>query len=249
MQNTRTSQGRKDVNYENLASLDLNLIYRRHKNSNVNADYDSRESRNFFAAEQVKSIGLKKILNIGGGGRKQLSKYLDPSFTIFDVDLSGEVDLAINLDQVKHLPFEDKSFDLCCAFDVLEYLENFHLINAELLRVTKSTILISLPNSAAEIFPNVVLNRQKRKSGRNRGVFSRFYGLPLEPPVDRHRWWLYFHDIVRYYYWFSLKERLELEFWTQNHSGLKRAIAFLAGEHLRNTFLVPHIWVKLRKID
>ena len=95
--------------------------------------------------------------------------------------------MIINLDKVSRLPFEDSEFDLCCAFDVLEHLEKFHLINNELLRVAKQYVLISLPNSAFEIYNNVLKNNPQKRPDCNRGTFSKYYGLPIIEPDDRHR--------------------------------------------------------------
>lgn len=236
-----------DNDYKELLSLDLNQVFRKNLNCSIDARYTDREDRNRFAAEQIKRLDLQKILNIGGGGKRHLQQNLNESFNVFEVDIVGDCDLQLNLDQIERLPFEDNSFDLCCAFDVLEHLEQFHLINAELYRVSKSSVLISLPNSAAEIFHNVVRNNPQKRPDLNRGTFSKFYGLPLVTPEDRHRWWLYFHDVIRFYYFFALKNKCQLEFWTVKNGINRRIFSSLLGQHLLNTFFVPHIWIHLDK--
>lgn len=236
-----------DCDYKALLSLDLNQLFKKYLNRSVNASYVDREDRNRFAAEQIKRLELKNILNIGGGGKRHLKNNLNESFNVFEIDIVGDCDLQLNLDQIERLPFADNSFDLCCAFDVLEHLEQFHLINEELYRVSKSSILIALPNSAAEICHNVVLNNPQKKPDLNRGTYSKFYGLPLVIPEDRHRWWLYFQDIVRFYYFFAQRNKCELEFWTVKNGIKRRVLSRLLGQHIVNAFFTPHLWIKLDK--
>jgi hypothetical protein len=233
--------------YLELLSLDLDEIFYKHLNCQVNASYVNREDRNRFAAQEIKKMGYKKILNIGSGGKNELKKYLN-HINVFDIDIVGDCDLQINLDKIDILPFKDNEFDLCLALDVLEHLENFHKINSELFRITKSSILISLPNSASEIFHYVLQNRPQKTPDLNRGTFSKFYGLPLKPPNDRHRWWLYFQDIIRFYYFFAQSHKCELEFWTERNGMKNRLIKMFLGRHILNTFFIPTVWVKLTKI-
>jgi hypothetical protein len=235
------------INYSAILSLDAHKVFQSHLNESVNACYADREDRNRFAAGKIKTFGVRNILNIGGGGKRHLHDCLGQRYKVFEIDIVGDCDLRLNLDQIDCLPFEDNSFDLCCAFDVLEHLEKFHFINEELYRVSNSTVLISLPNSAAEIFPNVVRKRPQQTPDLNRGALSKFYGLPLQIPDDRHRWWLYFQDIIRFYYYFAQKNRCHLEFWTVNSGLKKRTLGLLIGPHLYNTFFLPHIWIKLVK--
>ena len=41
--------------------------------------------------------------------------------------MSGDNDITLNLDEIKKIPLDNKSFDAVVALDVLEHLENFHL--------------------------------------------------------------------------------------------------------------------------
>jgi hypothetical protein len=243
----QNSNQMSDNDYKEILSLNLNQVFDQYLNRAVDASYLDREDRNRFAAEQIKTLGQKNILNIGGGGKRHLKKNLDDSFNVFEIDMAGECDLELNLDKIDGLPFEDNSFDLCCAFDVLEHLEQFHLINSELYRISKSSVLISLPNSAFEIYFNVMRNRSQKIPDLNRGTFSKYYGLPLGVPEDRHRWWLYFHDIVRFYYFFAQSKKCKLEFWTVKKGLKMRVLSSCFGQHMANSFFIPHIWVKISK--
>ena len=118
-------------------------------------------------------------------------------FSVTEIDKEGDNDLNLNLDTIKKLPFDNKSFDTILALDVLEHLENFHFIFEEILRVSKKYVIISLPNSLQEIF-HIFLNKKKNDENES-GFYSKFYGLPLKTPSDRHRWFLTISDIERFF--------------------------------------------------
>src|SRR5262249_30950204 len=100
---------------------------------------------------------------------------------------------------------------------------------------------------AAEIFYDPLRNRPQRESDLDRGTFSIFYGLPLRPPQDRHRWWMYFHDIVRFYFWFSLKHDASLQFWTPKLNVKKQLFSLIFGSHIYYSFFCPFVWIKIGK--
>ncbi len=237
--------------YSELLQIDLLEVFNKFRNKSVNASYSDREDRNRFAAEYIINYQFDNILNVGGGGQRHLEKQisnLGSKKKIFEIDMEGEADLTLNMDKIDKLPFSNEAFDICCAFDVLEHLENFHLVNNELFRVSKNFVLISLPNSAFEIFPNVFKNNPQQRPDMNRGTYSKYYGIPLQIPNDRHRWWLYFFDIIRFYYWFSLNNKCNIEFFIPNNKGsyIMQALETL-NPFLYHTFFVPHVWIKLIK--
>lgn len=239
----------KEDIYRNAVNHDLMKVFEAHHNALINPLYEDRADRNRFAALQL-TDGVKRILNLGGGGKRHLKQSIGSGgVDVFEVDLQGDCDLKVNLDEIVSLPFEDRSFDVACAFDVLEHLEKFHQINEEMFRVAKKYVLISLPNSASEVFYDAFWNRAQKEYDLERGVFSKFYGLPMVPPSDRHRWWLYFQDIVRFYYLFSLKNDARLEFWTPRLSLKKKIFKALFGAHLYYTFFCPVVWIKIERRD
>jgi len=77
------------------------------------------------------------------------------------------------------LPFGDMSFDTVVALDVLEHIDNIYQAFGELCRVARKYVVITLPN-AYEVKSRIKFLLGQRLSGK--------YGLPLEPPHDRHRW-------------------------------------------------------------
>lgn len=237
-----------DAIYERVLHCELLDVFETHRNPRVNPYYIDRADRNRFAAEQIQLTQAKRILNLGGGGARHLQASLPAGeIEVYEVDFQGDCDLKVNLDTLPSLPFDDDSFDAVCAFDVLEHLENFHLLNKEMFRVAKHYVLISLPNSAAEIFFDVFWNRTQRQPDLDRGTYSQYYGLPLRPPTDRHRWWLYFQDIIRFYFYFSLKHGASLEFWTPELNIKKSLFRLVFGSHIYYSFFCPFVWIKLGK--
>jgi hypothetical protein len=234
--------------YQRVLSCDLLQIFKIHRNARINPYYIDRADRNRFAAEQLQRTPVKRILNLGGGGVRHLQASLsNKEIEVYEVDVQGDCDLKVNLDTIPNLPFDDDSFDAACAFDVLEHLENFHLLNEEMFRVAKDYILISLPNSAAEIFYDFLRNRPQKHPDLDSGTFSKFYGLPLRPPTDRHRWWIYFHDIVRFYFYFSLRHHASLEFWTPRLNIKKALFKSVFGAHIYYSLFCPFVWIKISK--
>ena len=103
--------------------------------------------------EKLPSTDLK-ILNVGcGPGRS--SEYLSKFGKVTSIEYdkfccefaSEKTGLEIINGSITELPFSDNSFDLVCAFDVIEHVEADQLAVNELKRVTKneSLILITVP--------------------------------------------------------------------------------------------------------
>ncbi len=116
------------------------------------------------------------------------------------IDIGGTPDIVINLDEVETLPFDDNSFDTVLCTDVLEHLEHLHRIFDELVRTSKRWLIISLPNCWVNA---------RRPIERGKGSF-RFYGLPKEPPEDRHRWFFNMTDVQSFMEWQAQKHALKI---------------------------------------
>jgi hypothetical protein len=227
-----------------------NLIaeFHKHLNRGQKPEYQDREQRNRWASGLLRAAPGRRILNIGGGGKRHLQKHLGQDWLVHEVDITGDCDTTLDLDTVDGLPFESGSFDTCCAFEVLEHLEQFHLIADEMYRVAGSTMLISLPNAATEAV-SIFRDIREYNDVFNNGVYSKFYGLPLQPPVDRHRWWLTFEDIVRFGLNFSRTKGCSLEFIVPDEEfSLKRSLfRKLAGERRYLTFFCSTVWIRFTK--
>ena len=97
---------------------------------------------------QLPSTDLK-ILNVGcGPGRS--SEYLSIFGKVTSIEYdkfccqfaSKKTGLEIINGSITELPFSDNSFDLVCAFDVIEHVEDDQLAVNELKRVTNNGSLI-----------------------------------------------------------------------------------------------------------
>jgi hypothetical protein len=247
-QSAQTTLPIDEAIYRRVLECNLLKIFEAHRAKAINPHYLDRAERNRFAASQLQGAEVKRILNLGGGGKRHLQQSLSRmDVGVYEIDIQGDCDLAVNLDTLESLPFEDNHFNVACAFDVLEHLEHFHLLNEEMYRVSKEYVLISLPNSVTEILYDFLRNKPQKTPDLNRGTFSVFYGLPLSPPSDRHRWWLYFEDIIRYYYYFSQAHGASLEFWTPKLSIKKKLFKFMFGARLCYSLFCPYVWIKLSK--
>jgi hypothetical protein len=227
---------------------DLIGEFKKRHNAQLVPEYQDREARNRWAATQVRTFPGRRVLNLGGGGKRHLARHLGADWQVHELDIEGDCDTQLNLDTVERLPFDDGAFDTCCAFDVLEHLERFHLIAHDMYRVARTTMLISLPNAATEV-PVILRNiREYNDPGQN-GIYSKYYGLPLSPPGDRHRWWLTFEDIVRFWLHFAELKSCKVEFFVPNDEfSLKRRLfRLLAGERLYLNFFCSSVWIKVSK--
>jgi SAM-dependent methyltransferase len=95
--------------------------------------------------------------------------------------------LQCNLEEP--LSFDDNSFDVVTALDVLEHLDNPHDALHELCRVARKSVLISLPNMYYIEF------RWRFLRG---GGLSGKYQFPPHPVVDRHRWVLSYREALAF---------------------------------------------------
>jgi len=99
----------------------------------------------------------------------------DVRYVGVDIDPSAEVVADLG----ERLPFENKTANVITALDVLEHTDDIHHAFAELARVARDCIVLSLPN-CYEARTRLRYLRGKPVSGK--------YGLPTARPQDRHRW-------------------------------------------------------------
>jgi SAM-dependent methyltransferase len=85
-----------------------------------------------------------KILNVGiatGASSEWLSKFGHVTSLEFDTDccqfVSEKLNMSVIQGSITDLPFESSCFDLVCAFDVIEHVENDKRASEELNRVLK----------------------------------------------------------------------------------------------------------------
>lgn len=147
---------------------------------NTQITYYDRESKALYVWEKYRDILKGRVLDVGSD-KCYLKSYVDENTHYLGIGLGDEVDINVDLEEEK-IPFEDDSFDSVLCLDVLEHLENIHEIFDELCRVSKEHVIITLPNPYAD-FLNYLKYRNYYENQH-----LKFYGLPLEKPEDRHKW-------------------------------------------------------------
>ena len=148
----------------------------------VHVNFPSREHRSQFVAARFAQYLGESVLDVGCF-EAPLRKLL-PSTSYTGIDMAGNPDIRLDLESVDRLPFEDGSFGSVLCVDVLEHLENLHLMFNEVVRVSNRWVIISLPNCWRDA---------RRPIARGKGRF-RHYGLPLSKPEDRHKWFFSFAE-------------------------------------------------------
>jgi len=147
---------------------------------------DSTQRRTDYVGIKYKDLLKGKVLDVGCRD-KNLKQYLNEGAEYLGLDFTGNPDIKVNLAKGK-IPFPDNSFDCVVCLDVLEHLENLHKTFDELIRVSKKYVILSLPNCYSSNFFKIITVKGKTK----------YYGLPLEDPIDRHRWFFNYTEAERF---------------------------------------------------
>ena len=107
-----------------------------------------------YIAENIGSGVELKILNVGaatGATSEMLMKFGNLTSIEFNrdcIDFANEkLNLGIQWGDILDLNFKDETFDLVCAFDVVEHVEDHQQALKELLRVSKQSgsIVLTVP--------------------------------------------------------------------------------------------------------
>ncbi len=148
--------------------------------------FQSRLARSEYIRDRFTHLLVGKLLDVGCD--KAILRKLLPNVDYTGVDIAGEPDIKLDLEHIDKLPFNDGTFDCVLCSDVLEHLDNLHHIFDEIIRVTKNYIIISLPNNWVNA---------RRPIGRGKGSFGH-YGLPIDPPKDRHKWFFGLSEAINF---------------------------------------------------
>lgn len=146
--------------------------------------YTDRASKAEHIAARFGAILKGSVLDVGCD-QAPLRRLVAPGTRYVGVDLDpAAADFIIDLDR-QRLPFAPGSFDTVVCTDVLEHLERCHEVLDQLCAIARRHVLVSLPSPLHATLDGV--------RARNNG-WKKFYGLPCEPPEDRHRWFFGFDD-------------------------------------------------------
>lgn len=130
------------------------------------------------------SAGL--LLDVGARDRR-LRGCLPSSWQYRSADTGPGHDHRWDLE--RPLPAESRSFDAVACLDVLEHIDDIHGALNELLRLTRRSLFVSLPNMTC-----LSLRLQFARTG----LLGDKYRLPTEPVEDRHRWLTTYHQGQRF---------------------------------------------------
>ena len=138
--------------------------------------FAQRLSRSEYVAKRFYSYFNNNLLDVGCYKAPLRSILKEISYT--GIDFVGNPDIKIDLERAENLPFESNAFNTVICIEVLEHLDNLHAMFDELVRVSSRYVIVSLPNCWRDA---------RIKVERGQGGFAH-YGLPIEPPKDRHKW-------------------------------------------------------------
>lgn len=208
----------------------------------------TRPDRNRFCAEILQSKEAKgSVLNIGSGGEEFLKQNL-PDLKITDIDICGKVDHVINLETDLPLPFENNSYETVICLDVLEHIDTFHSVFEEILRISSKNIILSLPNCSANYFQNLILNRQPFADKRHEfGKYEKFYGIPYQRPVDRHKWFFCFDEAIEFFEHHAPGKYFIEEIIYPGKGGFKHQVVNTLAPRLYRNLVPLAFWIVIRK--
>lgn len=152
--------------------------------------FDDRADRAQYVARRYQAQLRGDVLDVGCW-KRDLEKAAQGLTSYYGIDIGGDPTQVIDLEQCERLPFDDGSFDCLVCTEVLEHLDKCHRVFDEMVRVCRpgGSIIISLPNCWRTMRSRII---------KGRGT-PRFYGLPPEPPEDRHKWFFNVTDVVDFF--------------------------------------------------
>lgn len=119
------------------------------KSHYFSADYNhkARWLTYFYQMRLLQEVGAKSVLEVGPGHGWMASALSSSGIEVKTVDFDPELKPDYVAD-VTNLPMKDGSFDVVCAFEVLEHLpfDEFEDIIKEMGRVARTHVIISLPD-------------------------------------------------------------------------------------------------------
>lgn len=172
-------------------------------NFQSNYRYTDRKTKAKFVFERYKGLLKGKILDVGAD-QCFLKENLPDDVEYIGIGLGDNPDL-IKLDLEKEkLPFRENEFNCVLCLDVLEHLDNIHEVFDELSKVSSQYLILSLPNPWRD-FMNCI-QRGKYRKDKN----MKFYGLPLEPQKDRHKWFFSSSEAREFIKYRAIKNNLKI---------------------------------------
>ena len=146
-----------------------------------------RDLQRFTDAISLSNGNYKSVLDVGCRD-KILKNFIKKGSKYQGIDYKDS-DEVIGHNLENGIPFEDESFDIVFALDVLEHVENIHFLLDEVIRVSKFEAIIALPNMSYWKFR---LRFLKGKDISKKYLFSSVHVL------DRHRWLTSYNSSINF---------------------------------------------------
>jgi len=178
----------------------------------------------------LNSSDRPKLLDVGCRGC-ELMPYVNDICSYEGADLfqNDKGTVTHVLDVSEGLPFDDNSFDFVVALDLVEHLDDFKAALEDLVRVSKTTIIM-LPNLAHAAF---------RWKFLRTGTICGKYDLRYGQGQDRHRWLTVLDQCDEYMEDFAQDHKLNLSshwFYDSNKKKRFAQICRLFG-------IKPQFWI------
>lgn len=212
---------------------------------NIIVNYSNRKEKAKFSSIIFKNFLKESILDVGCS-KKYLKEYILPEVKYIGIDILGNPDFKINLEKDKLNIFDNNSFKTVFCSGVLEHLDNLHEVFDDICRVSKKYIIISLPNNWLNFKFRLIKGKGKTK----------FYGLPLEKPLDRHKWFFNYNDILNFIRKRSKRNNFRIKFYFSimfNHFKLRNQLFNIFFKfYYKNKFgfnntYISNVWFLLEK--
>jgi hypothetical protein len=213
--------------------------------------YHDRNTKSQYVWLKYQRILKGSILDVGAD-ECQLKDYLPEGVAYWGIDLGGSPDQQVNLEQEK-VPLPDNAYDCVLCLDVLEHIENTHEIFDELCRVSRQYVIVSLPNPWAAFYSMLL------GGGYSPTQPLKFYGLPMERPVDRHKWFFSTEEAENFIRYRAEKNGMRVlqidnePLRTRNNwRGKLKTFAtklLLSGKFDTKNLVAPTLWAVIEKVD
>ena len=105
--------------------------------------FDKRAKRIKYLAEHFGRYLNGWVLDVGCD-TTTLRDMLPAGSSYTGIDIGGNPDITLNLEEIERLPFDGKAFDTVVCTDVLKHLDNLHAVFAELVRVSNRYVIRAL---------------------------------------------------------------------------------------------------------
>lgn len=203
------------------------------------ATFRELEERTAFVVRRFSRYLQESVLDVGcyeAPMRRMLN-----GVRYYGIDITGAPDVQFDLDSGQPLPVADRSYRCVVCVEVLEHLDHLHTMFGELVRASSEYLIVSLPNPWRDA---------RRMIERGKGQPA-LYGLPLERPIDRHKWFFNFteaHDYLIHAAKTHGVEILEMFATEQHRPAIVRAVRRLRypGERYFNRY-VQTVWTVMRR--